>query len=716
MPDTERSTQSGPAHLAPLLALFRHIVRRYFRRHFHGVRLSGTHHLAFVSGPLIVYANHSSWWDPMVAYLLARKLFPDRRHYAPMDASALKRYPVLRQLGIFPVEMQHPPRSRQFLRTGQAILRSGGVLWVTPQGQFADPRERPLVFKPGLAALAARMGRMHPPPARHRVHLLGRAPPRSPPPLRRAHPRLRAEQLAATHRPRATARSTALDAAMSALERNAPSPAEPRLAFAQPLSFNASRCTAASTPSAQRLRWHFAPPTPIPGGAHAPTGDPNGRPLPAIIAHDRHSLHAFALAVMLCALSPGGALLRQPPPLPARRRPRTAPLPPISVLIPARNEERSIRAAVESVLASTGVDFELIVLDDASTDRTAEIVTELIPDSSGRLRLAHAPPLPPGWNGKQHACWSLAHLARYDTLCFIDADVRLAPDALARMSAFSTAGPAKLVSGFPRQITDTWLEWLLLPLIHFVLLGFLPVSAMRKGTDPSFAAGCGQFLMVDRPAYFAAGGHAAIRETMHDGLRLPRLFRQHGFRTDLADLTHLADCRMYTDAAEVWQGLAKNATEGIAAPARILPISILSSLGEVAPFLLAASSRSSTGTPHPRSSPMSSPPSPEPGSPACSPPGASASRSAAPSSTPSASSSCSPSSGTPSPANPSAAPSAGNSAPTPASNPASSQSSVTFKLLLRCSRWLVVPAAHRRATIAACLCLISCEVRTPLGP
>lgn len=299
-------------------------------------------------------------------------------------------------------------------------------------------------------------------------------------------------------------------------------------------------------------------------------------------------LDALSVAVMLGALSPAVLFCvnlrryKPPPPLPALDPT------PISVLIPARNEERSIQTAIDSVLASTGVDFELIILDDASTDETANIVTGLVPISTGRLRLAHAPALPPGWNGKQHACWSLAHLAQHDTLCFIDADVRLTPDALARMSAFLHNGSAKLVSGFPRQITETPLEWLLLPLIHFVLLGFLPMSKMREGTDTSFSAGCGQFLMLDRSAYFAAGGHAAIRETMHDGLRLPRLFRQHGFHTDLADLTPLAVCRMYTDASEVWQGLAKNATEGIAAPARILPISILLFLGQVAPFLLAA--------------------------------------------------------------------------------------------------------------------------------
>lgn len=300
------------------------------------------------------------------------------------------------------------------------------------------------------------------------------------------------------------------------------------------------------------------------------------------------SLDLFALAVMLCALSPAVLFcvnLRRyvPPPLASPEK-----LPSVSVLIPARNEERSIRAAVESILASSGVDFELIVLDDASTDRTSKIVTEMVETCEGKLRLAQAPSLPLGWNGKQHACWSLAQIAQHDTFCFIDADVRLTPDALARMITFLTRGQTQLVSGFPRQVTETWLEWLLLPLIHFVLLGFLPISRMRKGADPSFAAGCGQFLMVDRHAYFASGGHAAIRETMHDGLRLPKLLRQHGFRTDLADLTDLARCRMYTTAAEVWQGLAKNATEGIAAPARILPISVLLLLGQVMPFLLVA--------------------------------------------------------------------------------------------------------------------------------
>ncbi len=261
-------------------------------------------------------------------------------------------------------------------------------------------------------------------------------------------------------------------------------------------------------------------------------------------------------------------------------------LPAISVLIPARNEESSIANAVKSALDTTGVNLEIIVMDDASADRTAEVVRELS-RRDARVRLECAPDLPAGWNGKQHACWALAQSASHSILCFMDADVTLAPEALARMAAFLADSGSGVVSGFPLQVTETWLEWLLLPLIHFVLLGFLPLRQMRRSSAPSLAAGCGQFLMARRDAYFNCGGHSAIRTTMHDGLLLPRLFRQHGYRTDIADLTHLATCRMYRNAGEVWRGLSKNATEGLAAPARIVPATVLLLGGQVLPFALA---------------------------------------------------------------------------------------------------------------------------------
>lgn len=152
-----------PSISAPVLRFFRRIVRGYFRRHFHGVRVSNVVRFsewsAPISGPLLVYANHSSWWDPMVCFLLADKLMRGRRHFAPMDADALERYQILKRIGIFPVKVDSSRGAVQFLRRGEAILRAGGVLWVTPQGRFADPRERPLRFKPGLAALAVRVAK-----------------------------------------------------------------------------------------------------------------------------------------------------------------------------------------------------------------------------------------------------------------------------------------------------------------------------------------------------------------------------------------------------------------------------------------------------------------------------------------------------------------------------------------------------------------------------
>jgi 1-acyl-sn-glycerol-3-phosphate acyltransferase len=146
-----------PPISAPMLKFFRRIVLRYVRRHFHGVRLSGLTRVKFDTNPLIIYANHSSWWDPMVSILLAGEFMPERSHYAPMDSEALARYRILRKVGIFPVEMKSLRGAAQFLRTGEAIVESGGVLWVTPQGRFVDSRVRPLEFKPGLATLAARV-------------------------------------------------------------------------------------------------------------------------------------------------------------------------------------------------------------------------------------------------------------------------------------------------------------------------------------------------------------------------------------------------------------------------------------------------------------------------------------------------------------------------------------------------------------------------------
>ena len=260
-------------------------------------------------------------------------------------------------------------------------------------------------------------------------------------------------------------------------------------------------------------------------------------------------------------------------------------LEPVSVLVPARNEERVLDGFIRNILASQGVQLELVVLDDASTDSTAQCVSQWS-DRDPRVRLVHGKKLPQGWCGKQHACYQLAESARFDTLLFLDADVTVQPDAIARSVAFLNRSKVDLGSGFPHQETPTVAGWLLLPLIHFVLLGYLPLSRSRLSNDPSLAAGCGQLFVTTRSAYDKAGGHAVIKSSLHDGIMLPRAFRKAGLRTDIFDASDIASCRMYETNRDVLQGITKNATEGIGAPKTIVPFTILLGGGAVAPALL----------------------------------------------------------------------------------------------------------------------------------
>jgi cellulose synthase/poly-beta-1,6-N-acetylglucosamine synthase-like glycosyltransferase len=295
---------------------------------------------------------------------------------------------------------------------------------------------------------------------------------------------------------------------------------------------------------------------------------------------------SIALIVFICSLLPASLIVANLRAYrPAPRLVETNPSPGVSLLIPARNEERTIEQALRCAMLSQGITLEIIVLDDDSQDGTAGIVQKLAGEDP-RIRLESAPPLPEGWCGKQHACWILARKATHDLLVFVDADVRLAPDALARTAAFMQSSNADLASGFPRQIARSLGEKLVIPLIHFVLLGYLPLAMARKDPNPQFAAGCGQLFMAKRSAYFATGGHSAIRASLHDGITLPRAFRQAGFSTDLFDATDIAACRMYRGFGEVFRGFAKNATEGMATSVA-LPIWTFLLLARLLPWLVA---------------------------------------------------------------------------------------------------------------------------------
>jgi len=149
-----------PAVSPRLVAWFARYLRRYFARNFDAIRVSGHESLEEIgSGPLVIYANHPSWWDPILFLLLSREFFPDRIAYGPMDADALEKYRILARLGIFGVEQGSRAGAIRFLNTGEAVLRRPDTaLWITAEGEFTDPRQRPVLLRPGLSHLIRRVG------------------------------------------------------------------------------------------------------------------------------------------------------------------------------------------------------------------------------------------------------------------------------------------------------------------------------------------------------------------------------------------------------------------------------------------------------------------------------------------------------------------------------------------------------------------------------
>jgi hypothetical protein len=258
----------------------------------------------------------------------------------------------------------------------------------------------------------------------------------------------------------------------------------------------------------------------------------------------------------------------------------------VSVLIPARNEALRIGPLLDSVLASEGVSCDLCVLDDESQDGTDAIV-EAYSKKHPNVRLLKGTRVPAGWSGKQYACYQLAQQAKHEELVFLDADVALTKDALRRAIMQRRRNRADLLSGFPRQQVITIGEQLLIPLIHVILLCFLPFALMRWTRMTGAAAGCGQFFLTTKRAYEQTGGHGAIRQSLHDGIMLPRAYRMSGLKTDLFDASDLARCRMYTSFSETWSGLMKNANEGFAKMPLLPIMTVLMLLAFVGPVLSA---------------------------------------------------------------------------------------------------------------------------------
>ncbi len=262
----------------------------------------------------------------------------------------------------------------------------------------------------------------------------------------------------------------------------------------------------------------------------------------------------------------------------------TANLPALSVLIPARNEQDRIAPVLEALTRNIYADAEIIVGDDGSTDRTVAVVDEFSKRDNRIRSIPVSPGDDDGWAGKNNACYRLAKAAEHDVLIFLDADVTIADDGLARLAAAVSRKPdVALLSGFPQQIALSFWEKLLIPLIHFLLLGYLPFLGVRFTRHPMFGTACGQLIVVTRPAYFAVDGHASFRSLLHDGLHLPRKLRAAGLKTDLADFTNLASTRMYDNVEDLRVGLMKNAHEAMATPIALPIWTIILLFGQVLP-------------------------------------------------------------------------------------------------------------------------------------
>ncbi|MEP7135488.1 MAG: glycosyltransferase [Chloroflexota bacterium] len=239
--------------------------------------------------------------------------------------------------------------------------------------------------------------------------------------------------------------------------------------------------------------------------------------------------------------------------------PSTAPF--ISVCIPARNEERNIRACVEAILNQDYLNFEVIVLDDRSTDATPTILADIASHDS-RLHPILGSDLPKGWAGKPHALFQASAVARGEWLCFVDADTFLAPATLSSCYVKALETQADMFTIMTFQVTGSFWERTVMPLVMTALsAGFSP----RKVNDPKRkdAIANGQFILIKRSVYDAIGGHESVKDNIVEDKAISEQVKWNGHRLIVADGMKVVRTRMYTSLPEMWEGWTKNIYLGL---------------------------------------------------------------------------------------------------------------------------------------------------------
>jgi chlorobactene glucosyltransferase len=282
--------------------------------------------------------------------------------------------------------------------------------------------------------------------------------------------------------------------------------------------------------------------------------------------------------------------------------PAAAEAPRVSILVPARNEARNIEACVGSLLAQDYPNYELIVLDDHSDDGTGDIARCLGLLDDGERRIISGAPLPTGWTGKGWACHQLSLAAKGEFLFFTDADTAHVPGTVSAAVAAAREYRADLLSAWPRLITATWSEKLIIPMIvllgmviypHWLVLLLQRYPHLAAGL-PNFArrglgAANGQFMFFTRAGYDCIGGHAALRDHLVEDVALGRAVAARmgeGLRLLNCESLRFSTCRMYRSFGEVWEGFTKNIRAAFEdSLAAFLGLGVLQVCGFLLPFV-----------------------------------------------------------------------------------------------------------------------------------
>ncbi|TLU52625.1 MAG: glycosyltransferase [Chlorobium sp.] len=272
-----------------------------------------------------------------------------------------------------------------------------------------------------------------------------------------------------------------------------------------------------------------------------------------------------------------------------QKSPYAGPL--VSVLVPARNEALNIERCVRSLLQQDYGVFEIIVLDDGSTDKTPELLDGLMKESAGRLQILRGEALPDGWHGKTWACFQLSRMAKGELLLFTDADTMHKSDALRRSVGSLMDSGSDMLSIMPHQELGSFWEKLLVPLIHVILLCYLPIRLVRTSPNPAFSFANGQFILFRRDFYERIDGHAAVRNAIVEDVWLCRAVKKAGGRVAAYNGSDIVSCRMYRNFKEIWEGFSKNlfAAIGYSTPGLFMLVTVIAAL-YVAPYLFIASS------------------------------------------------------------------------------------------------------------------------------